>query len=183
MCVRMCVCVCVSITDDYPKPSAFVCDFTNSVAARTSASDLFIHVNPILNGWLQSFLFTVLNEELLLLFKAATVCVFFFFNSVLFLPQNWAAERGEFNLYEKTPALCKSTVQYKAALPISPPLPSFTPQHLKDCSFSGSALEHTFCSLITHLSACLLQLDKVHENAFCRPVPSCIIKKKKTLIV
>lgn len=106
-----------------------------------------------------------------------------YFFSILFLPQNWAAERGEFNLYEKTPALCKSTVQYKEALPVSLLFfSSFIPQHLKgnalDCSFTGSALEHTFCSLITHLSACLLQLDKVHENAFCRPVPSCIIKKK-----
>lgn len=40
---------------------------------------LFIHVNPILNRRLQSWLFTVQNEAPLPLFKAAGV--FFFFIS------------------------------------------------------------------------------------------------------
>lgn len=57
----------------------------------TSVSDLFIHVNPILNGWLQSFLFTVLNEKLPLLSRQPLVFI---------SPPNWAAEWGEFNLYE-----------------------------------------------------------------------------------
>lgn len=47
---------------------------------------LFIHVNPILNRRLQSWLFTVQNEAPLPLFKAAGVFLF--------------PERGESNLCE-----------------------------------------------------------------------------------
>lgn len=53
----------------------------------TASEDLFIHVNPILNGWLQSSAFTLWDEVLLLRSRQP---VFLF----------WDAEWGEFNLYE-----------------------------------------------------------------------------------
>lgn len=113
-------------------------------------SDLFIHVNPILNGWLQSFLFTVLNEELLLLFKAARCfhfccCCFVFFP---LSPSNWAAEWGRLDLYEN------ASPQWNERR-----FPSFSHHailhHLKEgkalhCSCNDSALQHIFRWWITH---------------------------------
>lgn len=90
-------------------------DFTN---AAGRPPDLFIHVNPILNGRLQSFLLTVLNEELLLLSRQPVwgfILLFFFF--FLFLSSSPRRRRrrrtemqSERNLISvRMPALCSGT--------------------------------------------------------------------------
>lgn len=126
------------------------CAISLTVLQLTPVSDLFIHVNPILNGWLQSVLFTVLNEELLLLSRQPV-----FFIS----PSKWAAEWGEFNLYENAGALqahspiARSFRRFPSSFH-SPFSSSSILLPLKgkawDCSCNDSVLERTFRSLITH---------------------------------
>lgn len=150
-----------------------------------SWSDLFIHVNPILNGWLQSFLFTVLNEELLLLSK----------QPVFFISHHPRTEtQSEGNLISmRMLALCKPTVKYNAVLEVF--LFHFTllffcsyysslsiqRQTLWMFLFFGSALRQTFFSLITHKCMLTTAQQSIHENAFCRPVPSCSMGTKDRL--
>lgn len=126
------------------------CAISLPVLRLTPVSDLFIHVNPILNGWLQSVLFTVLNEELLLLSRQPVF---------LFLPTSELQSEGEFNLYENASAL-----QVHSPIPSSfrrfpssfhsPFSSSSIQQPLKgkasDCSCNDSLLERTFRSLISH---------------------------------
>lgn len=116
-----------------------------------SVSDLFIHVNPILNGWLQSFLFTVLSEEPLLLF------FFFFFQGshyFLFLPPPPPETelQSEGNLISiRMSAFCKHTVEYLRRFKRFPSHfslsflliihPSPFKGNASDCSYNASALE------------------------------------------
>lgn len=53
LCERMCVsvCVCFNISDNYPKPSAFLCIFKpQCCSSHLAEPPLFIHVNPVFNG-------------------------------------------------------------------------------------------------------------------------------------
>lgn len=141
--------MCVWITVDYPKPSAFLCDFINSVAAHTS--ERFIYSCKSYFKWLTSKRLVYRAKwRAASPFKAASVFIF---------PSKWAAEWGEFNLYENASTLqahspvARSFRRFPSSFH-SPFSSSSILQPLKgkalDCSCNDSVLERTFRSLITH---------------------------------
>lgn len=130
--------MCVSVTDDYPKPSAFLCDdFTNSVCG-SHTSEWFIYSCKSCFKWLTSKLLVYRAKwRAASPFQGSPVL---FFLVVVFLislpnpPWTETQSEGEFNLYEKNQRSAKKpTVGYKEVLPhfALPFLSLSIPQHLK----------------------------------------------------
>lgn len=117
-------------------PSA-LCDFTNGVGR-------FIYSCKSYFKWLTSKLGVYCAK-----WSAASQPVF------LFLPLNWDAEWGEFNLYENTRRQIWGGLGGFSSLSIL--------QLWKGKSFGMQfSIEQTSCSLKTHISACLVQLNRAY---------------------
>lgn len=154
LCERMCVsvCVCFNISDNYPKPSAFLCIFKpQCCSSHLAEPPLFIHVNPVFNG---------VTSKVLVWNRTKWRAAFFSFFFCLLNSHPWTethtVKGAEFSLCEN---LCETTLRNRSLHVLI----SLCFLFFKGCELfywgCSNSLEHTFFSSITRTSACLQQLS------------------------